>query len=282
MTETAATVETLRKSQLFSIAWTEPANLSSYTFDTKKQLADVQLTPKCSCTIKYYMESTNPSLGSASSSLFATLNSVSHLHHRFPAADNIDGARSSAYNINSPSRLFLQRKPHRLPMTSAGAAGQKKETTNVLKLEVTLHGVNSLLNVSSTASSIITIKAKKDGLAGNPSVMDDELTAGQLIQFGEVHKGQSEYRWQANWDTCCRSANLFLYCNSCGKRPNNGSYFEVLIDFGNHASNDSNFMRPGQKNVLQHMEKLLADRHLADVTFKFSGKNCRNRNACAY
>lgn len=86
----------------------------------------------------------------------------------------------------------------------------------------------------------------------------------ELSQLTSPMRNKQEISWTTTWTNCCCYTPV-LQCNRCGvKNHQTGVYFEVLIDFGNTRDDDnSSVMRPGQKNVLQHMEKLLFDH--ADV-----------------
>lgn len=79
--------------------------------------------------------------------------------------------------------------------------------------------------------------------------------------------------WRNSWPHAAAAGcpSCSPSCNSCGARRRLVS-FEVLVDFGpaSEPLERSPAIRPGQQNVLAHMEKLLEDRDLADVTFKFS------------
>lgn len=202
-------VETLRKSQMFSLTWTEDNRANCVDLNRLKRLPNLILIPQCYCSVTYYRDpSPNPSL-----------NDDAHDQHPRPY------------------------EPHR------------QMTRNpLIHLDVVLYGVDRLSEGGPSASSSITIIAKKDG--ARPQSFKEESDE-------EV---STTRRWRATWESnqCVRPMKNSLNCCRCGQR--NKTYFEVLIDFGNT-------MGPGQKGVLRHMEKLLADQHLADVAFKFSGIN---------
>ena len=81
--------------------------------------------------------------------------------------------------------------------------------------------------------------------------------------------------WSAEWQVTyafnrCgnRTAGRDCSCRYCGHEMKSATFFEILIDFDDA---DAGIISTGQKSVLLHMEKLLSNRNLADVTFRFPG-----------
>lgn len=92
-------------------------------------------------------------------------------------------------------------------------------------------------------------------------------------QFMTPKKGTGgTWMWSASWTCTQRCGNCTGYdkCAYCAySRP----FFsvQVVIDF----KDDMAYLKTGEKNVLEHLSKLLKEQHLADLTFKVKNETLK-------
>ena len=122
--------------------------------------------------------------------------------------------------------------------------------------------------------SNVHLKVNLGQIMTNITAVPDIFAAMDGVRQPMLHSTtiQGENNWNTAWKNyvthCCNGQ--FPSCRNCGSKFDSAVVFEILIDCD---PTGEIIRRPGQRAVLKQMKKLLNDRTLTDVTFKFPGIN---------